>query len=134
MINTKYSISSNRSFGLLFAVVCLLFSAYAAFRGSVVLIVFVWLTGAIVFVVVAVVAPRLLMPFNKAWMMLGELMSKVVSPLVLGLIFFVLITPTAVFSRLFGRDELRLNRLKANSYWIDRMPPGPTGDSFNNQF
>ncbi len=134
MTINKYSISSNRSFGLLFAGVCSLFSAYAAFRGSDVLIVYVWLTGGFVFVIVAVIAPRLLMPFNKAWMKLGELMGKVVSPLVLGLIFFVLITPIAVFSRLFGRDELRLNRLNANSYWIDRMPPGPSGDSFNNQF
>ena len=79
-------------------------------------------------------APRLLAPFNLAWFKLGLLMGKVVSPIVLGIIFFVLLTPVAVIGRLFGRDELRLKRKAVQSYWIERVPPGPDGDSFKNQF
>jgi hypothetical protein len=67
-------------------------------------------------------------------MKLGELMGKVVSPLVLGVIFFVLLTPVGLIGRLLGRDELRLKRTNSESYWIDRVPPGPAGDSFKNQF
>ena len=61
-------------------------------------------------------------------------MGKVVSPLVLGVIFFLLISPVALIGRLFGRDELRLKKANSNSYWIDRVPPGPAGDTFKNQF
>jgi hypothetical protein len=67
-------------------------------------------------------------------MKLGELMGKIVSPFVLGVIFFALITPIGFFGRLFGRDELRLKGSKASSYWIDRVPPGPSSDSYKNQF
>lgn len=125
---------SNRNFGFLFAGVFALLSAYAGYKGDDVLRIYGWLIAGIVFGLAAIVAPNLLTPFNKAWMKLGELMGKVVSPLVLGVIFFVLITPIALVSRLFGRDELRLKKTNARSYWIDRVPPGPAGDSFKNQF
>jgi hypothetical protein len=81
------------------------------------------------------VMPRLLAPLNKAWFQIGELMGKLVSPIVLGVIFFLIITPVGLLGRLFGRDELRLKRRRqAASYWVERQPPGPTGDSFKNQF
>jgi hypothetical protein len=67
-------------------------------------------------------------------MQLGALMGRVVSPLVLGTIFFLLITPISMLARLFGRDELRLKKIDTSSYWIARAPPGPDGDSFKNQF
>ncbi len=68
------------------------------------------------------------------WIKLGDLMGKVVSPLVLGVIFFGLIAPLGLLTRLWGRDELRLKRLKTHSYWINRIPQGPSGESFKNQF
>jgi len=76
----------------------------------------------------------LLTPLNKAWMKLGDLLGKVISPIVLGIIFFVLLAPVALVTRLLGRDELRLKMSNSSSYWIDRTPPGPAGDSFKNQF
>lgn len=83
---------------------------------------------------IAVGIPKLLTPFYRVWMTLGELMSKVTSPLVMGAIFFLLITPIGLITRLFGRDELRLNKQSPTSYWIDRAPPGASEDIFKNQF
>lgn len=125
---------SNRKFGLLFSGIFAFLSAYAAYRGVERIAVYC-LIGAGVFIGLAAVAvPRTLTSFNNAWMKLGELMGRVVSPLFLGITFFVLITPVAIISRLFGRDELRLKRNNTESYWINRIPPGPVGDSFKNQF
>lgn len=133
-MHSPQNLPSNRNFGLLFAGVFALLSAYAAYQSAEAFKVYGWLAAGAAVGLVAVVAPNLLTPFNKAWMKLGELMGRVVSPLVLGLIFFALITPVALVTRLFGRDELRLKRTNANTYWIDRAPPGPAGDSFKNQF
>ncbi len=126
--------SQNRNFGFLFAGVFALFSAYAAYQGGGPSKIYGWLIASIMVGLVAIVAPNLLTPLNKAWMKLGDLMGKVVSPLVLGIIFFVLIAPVALVTRLFGRDELRLKKTNASSYWIDRVPPGPASNSFKNQF
>ena len=84
--------------------------------------------------ILTLLAPQWLRPFNRAWFLLGELLGKIVSPIVLGVIFFLLITPVALVGRLLGRDELRLKRKPVNSYWVDRTPPGPEADSFKNQF
>ena len=133
-MHSPKNLPSNRNFGFLFAGVFSLLAAYAAYQGADAFKVYGWLIAGAATGVIAVAAPNLLTPFNKAWMKLGDLMGKVVSPLVLGVIFFVLITPVALVGRLFGRDELRLKRTNANTYWIDRTPPGPAGDSFKNQF
>lgn len=133
-MHSPQNLPSNRNFGLLFAGVFALLSAYAAYQNAEAFKVYGWLIAGIVVGLVAIAAPGLLAPLNKAWMKLGELMGRVVSPLVLGVIFFVLITPVALVTRLFGRDELRLKKTDASSYWIERAPPGPAGDSFKNQF
>ena len=79
-------------------------------------------------------APGILSPFNKAWYRLGLLMGKVVSPIVLGILFFIVISPVAIVTRLFGRDILLLRKRNVNSYWIERNPPGPQPESFKEQF
>lgn len=87
--------------------------------------------------VITVIQPRLLAPLNKAWFLLGDLLGKIISPIVLGAIFFLIITPVAFIGRVLGRDELRLKRQALRSqptYWIDRKSPSPKGDSFHNQF
>ena len=136
---TKYQVMnstspSNRSFGFLFAGIFFGLSAYSRYRGAGATEVFGWLGVSVLTALLALVAPGVLAPFNKAWMGLGNLIGNAVSPLVLGVIYFVLITPIALITRLFGRDELRLRRKNTTTYWIDRSPPGPAGDSFKNQF
>lgn len=87
------------------------------------------------FLVIALVIPRILHPLNVAWMKLGFLMGMIVSPIVLGILFFLAVTPMGIFLRLTGKDLLRLKLDKsAASYWIARTPPGPAPDTMRNQF
>jgi hypothetical protein len=95
-----------------------------------------WLcaAGAAAFALAAILAPNVLAPLTAAWMKLGQLLGKVISPIVLGFIFFVIITPVAVAMRLAGRDALNLKSCTGKSHWIERIPPGPEGCTFKNQY
>ncbi len=125
---------SERKFGLLFAGVALVLAVMGHFKlwssGAQV----AWLLTAVIFSALALLAPTVLAPLNRSWFALGLLMGKVVSPLVLGLMFFLLITPMAIAGRMLGRDELRLKKRQINSYWVDRTDGASAGDSFKNQF
>ncbi len=78
--------------------------------------------------------PRVLAPLNKAWFYLGRVLGKIINPIVMGIIFFGILTPVSIVTRLFGRDELRLKRRAINSYWLDRTSPIEAAQSFKNQF
>ena len=82
----------------------------------------------------ALTNPKILAPLNKAWFYLGQWMGKIVSPVVLGIIFLGIVTPVSIVTRLFGRDELRLKRRAVDSYWIDRTSSIVAAQSFKNQF
>lgn len=125
--------SSDRSFGLTFAVVFALIGTYRTWaygpRGL------VWLVAAAVFCTLALLWPAALAPLNRLWLKLGLLLYKVVNPIVMGLIFLFAITPVGFAMRLFGKDPLRLKREPgARSYWIERDPAGPAPESLKNQF
>lgn len=124
---------SNRSFGVLFALVFGAISLWPVWPGGA-----VRLWAAIVAVALAVVAftaPRLLAPLNRGWFLLGQALHHVVNPLVMGLIYFGAVVPTGLLIKLFGRDLLRLRRdPDATSYWTLREPPGPAPGSMSKQF
>jgi len=87
------------------------------------------------FLVVAWLRPAVLAPLNRAWTRFGLLLHRIVSPIVLGVMFFVVITPMGLVMRALGKDPLRLRYdREARTYWIDRRPPGPAPDTLNNQF
>jgi hypothetical protein len=136
---TAYTVSSppelptNRKFGWFFAAVFSAVAAYAYWRGWN-KVSLVTLIAAISFAVATLLSPQLLAPLNRLWYGLGMLLGKIISPIVLGLIFFVLITPVSLVTRLFGRDELKMKKRNVESYWVDRSPPGPPSDSFKNQY
>ena len=132
----EQTLPSERSFGLLFGAVFVLLAAYGWFFKSWSSVVELSLLGvALAFVLLGFVAPKILSPLNWLWFQLGQLLGKIVSPIVLGAIFFLLLTPVSLVTRLFGRDELRLKRKASQtSYWLDRAPPGPAPESFKNQF
>ncbi len=72
---------------------------------------------------------------NQAWMKVGILMSKIVTPIVMGLIFYTTVTPIGLIMRLLGKDLLNVKRdPDVKSYWVERTPPGPAPDSMKNQF
>jgi hypothetical protein len=124
---------SNLSFGWFFAAVFAVVAAYAFWK-TWATVALVALSLAVLFSAVTLLAPRLLAPLNRLWYGLGMLLGKIISPIVLGLIFFVLITPVSLVTRLFGRDELKMKKRSVESYWVDRSPPGPPSDSFKNQY
>lgn len=124
--------SSDRSFGLVFAGFFALLAAYHAWqhRGLWPL----WIAIAAVFLVVALWRPQVLAPLNRVWTKLGLFLGMIVSPVVLGLMFFLVMTPIGMLMRLFGKDPLRLRGDPGESYWIVRDPPGPPGESMRDQF
>jgi hypothetical protein len=125
--------SSNRAFGLVFSGVFVLIALYPSFGGGAIRI---WsLIVASIFLLLALAIPSLLAPSNRLWMKFGELLHRIVSPVALGIVFYVTVLPTGLILRLLGKDSLRLHfDPKAESYWIKRDPPGPAAESFNNQF
>jgi len=125
--------SSNRTFGLVFFVVFAIVSVWPVLFGNPLRW---WSTPiAAAFLAVAFIVPGWLAPLNRLWTKLGLLMHKVVNPVIMGLLFFVAITPMALVLRLLGKDLLRLKRdPQATTYWIDRTPPGPSADSMRRQF
>lgn len=126
------SLPPNRKFGLLWVVV---FSGVAAWTWWAGAKATPWLIAALGTACVTALAPRLLTPFNRAWMRLASLMHAAISPLVLGIMFFGLVTPYGWCRRLIGGDPLaRRWEPERESYWIDRKPPGPPADSFPHQF
>lgn len=126
--------ASDKSFGLLFALIFSLIGIYSIYKSWYwIAEVTLFITSALCFIV-ALTAPNLLSPFNKAWLMLGLLLGKIANPIVLGAIFFILITPVAVISRYLGRDQLRLRMQNVDSYWVKRESIGLDAESFKNQF
>ena len=125
---------SDRRFGLTLCVVFLVLGAYAAIKGYGGAVYLSLFATSLAFGGIALTLPRILAPLNVLWFHLGELLGRIVSPVVLGTIYFGLLTPIACVARWLGRDELRLKRRAVPSYWISRTPPGPTGHSLTNPF
>ena len=125
--------SSDRSFGLTFAVILGIVGLLPLLRGNMPRL---WaLLPAAAFLAAALLMPTLLAPLNKVWLKFGLLLHSIITPVVMGLIFFVAVTPTGLIMRAMGKDPLRLKRDKAAaSYWIHRTPPGPPPGSIRNQF
>lgn len=125
--------SSDRAFGAVFTVVFLLLGCWPLIKGR---DPWLWawaISGA--FLAISVFKPGLLQPLNWLWTRFGILLGMVVSPIVLGIIFYLVVTPTGFVVRLLGKDLLRMKpNAKAQSYWIDRKPPGPAPESMKNQF
>lgn len=128
------NLPSNRTFGLLFIGVFAVLAAYGLWKDWSAGLIKAFLIASATVVVVTLLAPKLLTPFNKAWYQLGLLLGRVVSPIVLGILFFIVITPVAIAMRLAGRDALKLRKQNVDSHWIDRKPPGPEPESFKEQF
>ena len=127
------TLPSNRSFGWTFTGFFVLVGVYGLWRGGAALS---WVLAlAVLMALVTLTRDTWLTPLNRAWMAFGELMGRIVSPIVLGLIFFGVFTPTGVVMRLFGRDAMcRQWNPAAPSYWVKRDPPGPADDSYRNMF
>ena len=124
---------SNRKFGYFFTAVFAVAGIYFYIRDSTSLS-YVLFGLSILFVLITLLKADLLLPLNKLWMGLGLLIGMIVSPIVLGAIFFLLFTPISLIMKLVGRDELRLKFTQRDSHWKPRTAEGAQPDTFKNQF
>ena len=124
---------SERKFGLFFSLVFLVAAAYA-WRAALPSATIALIALAVGIAILAQTNPNTLRTLNRLWFELGILIGRIVNPIVLGILFFVLITPFSFATRLLGRDELHLKKRQVISYWIKREPIGPAPESFKNQF
>jgi len=125
--------SSDRMFGIVFAVVFAIVALWPLAEAGIVRILVVIL--AILMLVIAVVRPALLAPLNRAWTAFGMVLHRITNPLIMGFVFVGAVIPTALIMRALGKDPLRRRfDRNAKSYWIDREPPGPEPTSMKQQF
>lgn len=125
-------IPSNKKFGFFFALIFWIISAYTFhFFNSNLFVLFIIL--GLFFFISSIFKPIILYPINKLWMRFGFLLSIIVTPFVMGGIFFGIFTPIAFLIKLFGRDELQLKLQKKTTYWISR-DSSVEHNSFINQF
>ncbi len=124
---------SERGFGIVFAVVFAVIGLWPLLGGDPLR---AWaLVLAAGFLAVGIFAPKILRPLNRVWYLFGLALHKVVSPLVMGLLFFLTVTPMALILRGLGKDPLhRKFDPDATSYWIERSPPGPAPETMRQQF
>jgi hypothetical protein len=126
-------VSSDRSFGIVFFVVFVLAGTWMILRDRPA--GWLILASSLILLVISLVRPSILGSFNRAWFKFGILLSRVFNPLILGVVFFLVITPMAVTRRLMGKDSLNLKfKSSLKSYWVNRNPPGPKPDSMTRQF
>ena len=132
----KYSdiiLPSNKKFGLFFTSVFLIISfiGYYYYSYNISISFFVL---SIIFLVISLIKPKILLPLNKLWMFFGYILNLIISPLVLGLIFFIILTPLALVLKFLKRDELGLNNINQDSFWKIRQNKKIEPEYFNNQF
>jgi hypothetical protein len=129
---SEVKLPSNRKFGFFFAAIFLLASSYLYYVDNEVM---VYILGVIcgIFLIVTIINADALLPLNKLWMKFGILLGKIVSPIIMGIIFFGIFTPIAILMRLSGRDELRLRFKKKKTHWINRKDVKEF-DTFKKQF
>ena len=121
MKNNNIKISSNRSFGIVFFVVFLLISIYPLINDKEIR---VWsLIISLFFLILGLINSNILTPLNKIWFRFGILLGSFVSPIVMGLVFFLVVTPISLLMKLFGKDVLNLKKSNCKSYWIEKSGP-----------
>ena len=114
-------ISSNRSFGIVFFIVFLLIALYPlSYSGE----IRVWSAIiSIIFLVLGLFNSKILTPLNKLWFKFGIFLGKIISPIIMGIIFFLVVTPIGLLMRLLGKDLINLKYNNNKSYWIEKKGP-----------
>ena len=114
-------ISSNKSFGIVFFIVFILIALYPLLNDQEIRI---WaLIISAVFLILGLLKSKLLTPLNKLWFRFGIFLGKIISPIIMGFIFFLVVTPIGFLMRLLGKDVLNLKYNKKRSYWIEKDGP-----------
>ena len=117
MIKKKNKLKDNIAFGIFFYILFLIIGFYPLISGGVIRIWSVVLS--LVFLIITIIRPNLFTFLNKLWIQFGILLGKIISPIVMGLIFFFVVTPTGIFVKILKKDVMGLKR-GASSYWVNR--------------
>ncbi len=129
-MNTKnIKIGSNKSFGIVFAVVFGLIAFWPLIKGNDIRI---WaLVISIIFFVLGLINSKILTPLNRLWFKVGIFLGNFIAPIVMGIIFFLVVTPTGIIMKLLGKDLIKLKKSNEKSYWIEKKK---IKSSMKNQF
>ena len=117
----KIKISSNKNFGIVFSIFFLLISIYLLLNNNP---IYYWsLFVSFIFLVLGLMNSKILSPLNLLWFKFGILLGKIVSPIVMGVIFFLVVTPISIILKIFGKDVLNLKFNNNKTYWIEKNGP-----------
>ncbi len=122
-------IGSNRSFGVVFFVVFLLIGLWPILKGNEIRI---WsIVISLIFLILGILNSKILTPFNKAWFRFGIFLGNFISPIIMGIVFFLVVTPTGLIMKLFRKDLINLRKNNSSTYWIEKKD---IKSSMKNQF
>ena len=129
MNHKNIKISSNRSFGLVFFVVFFVISIWPILNENEIRI---WsLTISVTFLILGILNSKILTPLNKIWLRFGILLGSFIAPIVMGIVFFLVVTPTGILMKLFKKDLINLKKNNDKTYWIEKKE---ITSSMKNQF
>ncbi len=131
--NTDIKIGSNKSFGYIFTIVFSIIGIWPLIYGKDA--IYIFLIFSFFTLIITIFFTKYLAPLNKIWFKFGLLLNKIVSPIILGFLYFFTFLPMGLLMRILGKDPLSLKKQADKvSYWVHRDPPGPSSKSFKNQF
>ena len=118
MNHQSIQMSSNRSFGIVFFIFFLIIALWPLLNNNEIRL---WsLIISLIFLILGILNSKLLSPLNKLWMKFGLLLGRIVSPIIMGIIYFFVVTPTGLIMKIFRKDLLSLKRNDEKSYWIEK--------------
>ena len=125
----KIKLPSNRNFGIVFFIVFLLIALWPILNNEDIRI---WsLIISLVFLFFGVINSKLLTPLNKLWFKFGILLGKIIAPIIMGVVFFLVVTPTGLIMKIFKKDLLKLKKNNSDTYWLKK---DNSNNSLKNQF
>ena len=125
----KIKLPSNRNFGIVFFIVFLLIALWPILNNKDIRI---WsLIISLVFLFFGVINSKLLTPLNKLWFKFGILLGKIIAPIIMGVVFFLVVTPTGLIMKIFKKDLLKLKKNNSDTYWLKK---DNSNNSLKNQF
>ena len=125
----KIKLPTNRNFGIVFSIVFLIISLWPLLSQNEIRIWSLTISG--IFFILGIFNSKLLLPLNKIWFKFGMFLGNFIAPIVMGIVFFLVVTPTGLIMRLLGNDLLNLKKNNKNSYWIEK---DNSNSNLKNQF
>ena len=125
----KIKLPSNRNFGIVFSIVFLIISLWPLLSQNDIRIWSLIISG--IFLVLGLINSKLLLPLNKIWFKFGILLGNFIAPIVMGIVYFMVVTPTGLIMRLLGKDLLNLKKNNKDTYWIEK---DNSNNDLKNQF